>query len=69
MSVKPNPEAIQQIFQLMTGHIVASAVNIAAQLGIADRLANGPRYSVSPGVRIQVTIRSNRPTRTITAPN
>lgn len=26
----------------MTGHIVASAVNIAAQLGIADRLANGP---------------------------
>jgi hypothetical protein len=43
MSVKPTPEAIQHVFQLMTGHIVASAVNIAAQLGIADRLANGSR--------------------------
>jgi hypothetical protein len=27
----------------MTGHIVASAVNIAARLGLADRLAGGPR--------------------------
>jgi hypothetical protein len=45
MSVKPTPEAIQHVFQLMTGHIVASAVNIAAQLGIADRLAHGPRTS------------------------
>jgi hypothetical protein len=43
MSVTPTPEAVQHVFQLMTGHIVASAVNIAAQLGIADRLANGPR--------------------------
>jgi hypothetical protein len=43
MSIKPTPEAIQHLFQLMTGHIVASAVNIAAQLGIADRIANGPR--------------------------
>jgi hypothetical protein len=41
--MKPTPEAIQHVFQLMTGHIVASAVNIVAQLGIADRLANGPR--------------------------
>jgi hypothetical protein len=45
MAVKPTAEAIQHVFQLMTGHIVASAVNIAAQLGIADRLANGPRTS------------------------
>ncbi len=27
----------------MTGHIVASAVNIAARLGLSDRLAGGPR--------------------------
>lgn len=27
----------------MTGHIVASAVNIAARLGLSDRLAAGPR--------------------------
>src|SRR3954466_9721802 len=44
-SVTPTPEAVQQVFQLLTGHIVASAVNIAAQLGIADKLANGPRSS------------------------
>jgi hypothetical protein len=41
--VKPTPEAIQHVFQLMTGHIVASAVNIAARLGLSDRLAGGPR--------------------------
>jgi hypothetical protein len=41
--VQPTPEAIQQAFQLMTGHIVASAVNIAARLGLSDRLVNGPR--------------------------
>ena len=40
--VQPTPEAIQHVFQLMTGHIVASCVNIAARLGIADRLATGP---------------------------
>jgi hypothetical protein len=27
----------------MTGHIVASAVNVAARLNIADHLADGPR--------------------------
>jgi hypothetical protein len=43
MSVQPTPEAIEYLFQLMSGHIVATAVNIAARLGIADRLANGPR--------------------------
>ena len=41
--VRPTPEAIQQAFQLMSGHIVASAVNIAARLGLSDRLAAGPR--------------------------
>src|SRR3954453_20492476 len=44
-AVTPTPEAVEHVFQLMTGHIVASAVNIAAQLGIADRLANGARTS------------------------
>ena len=43
MPIQPTPEAIQHVFQLMTGHIVATAVNLAAQIGIADRLANGPR--------------------------
>jgi hypothetical protein len=42
-TVKPTPEAVQQAFQLMTGHIVASAVNIAARLALSDRLAAGPR--------------------------
>ena len=41
--VRPTPEAIQQAFQLMTGHFVASAVNIAARLSLSDRLAKGPR--------------------------
>ena len=36
-AVQPTPEAIQHAFQLMTGHIVASAVNIAAQLGISEQ--------------------------------
>jgi hypothetical protein len=40
---KPTPEDIQHVFQLMSGHIVASAVNIAARLGLADRLAAGPK--------------------------
>ena len=42
-TVHATPEAVQHAFQLMTGHIVASAVNISARLGISDRLANGPR--------------------------
>jgi hypothetical protein len=42
-TVQPTPEAVQHAFQLMTGHIVASAVNIAARLGLSDRLAQGPR--------------------------
>ncbi len=42
-AVQATPEATQHAFQLMTGHIVASAVNIAARLGLSDRLAQGPR--------------------------
>ena len=42
-SVQATPEAIQHAFQLMAGHIVASAVNISARLGLSDRLAKGPR--------------------------
>jgi hypothetical protein len=42
-SVQPTPEAVQQVFQLISGHIVASAVNIAARLGLSDKLAAGPR--------------------------
>jgi hypothetical protein len=40
--VTPTPEAVQQAFRLMTGHMVASAVNVVARLGISDRLAAGP---------------------------
>ena len=42
-SIAPTPEAVQQVFQLMTGHIVSSAVHTVAKLGIPDRLADGPR--------------------------
>jgi hypothetical protein len=42
-TVKPTPEAIEHVFQLISGHIVASAVNIAARLGLSDELAAGPR--------------------------
>ena len=41
--VQPTPEAVQHVFQLMTGHIIASAVNIAARLALSDRLTAGPR--------------------------
>jgi hypothetical protein len=44
-AVQPTPEAVQHVFQLISGHIVASAVNIAARLGLSDRLAGGPRSS------------------------
>jgi hypothetical protein len=42
-SVQPAPEDVQHVFQLMTGHIVASAVNIAARLALSDKLTAGPR--------------------------
>ena len=42
MPITPTPEAVQHAFQLMTGHIVASAVNIAARLGHPDRARRGP---------------------------
>jgi O-methyltransferase domain/Dimerisation domain len=32
------------LFQLMTGHYVSQAVYVAAKLGIADLLKNGPRH-------------------------
>ena len=43
ISAPPDPQVVQHVFQLMAGHIVASAVNIAARLAIPDRLATGPR--------------------------
>jgi hypothetical protein len=42
-TVQPTPETIQHVYRLMTGHIVASAVNMTARLGISDKLAAGPR--------------------------
>src|SRR6476659_7686243 len=43
ISTPPDQQAVQHVFQLMTGHMVASAVNVVAQLAIPDRLADGPR--------------------------
>jgi hypothetical protein len=40
-------QAAQLIFQLCSGYIASSALQIAARLTIADRLANGPRTTVS----------------------
>jgi O-methyltransferase len=54
MSATPAPEAAEHVFRLITGHIVASAVNIAAQLGIADKLAHGPRSSADLARECQV---------------
>jgi hypothetical protein len=43
MTTPSDQQTAQHVFQLMTGHIVASAVNIVARLAIPDRLAQGPR--------------------------
>jgi hypothetical protein len=39
----PDPAVIQHVFQLATGYMVSAALSVAAQLGIADLLASGPR--------------------------
>jgi SAM-dependent methyltransferase len=38
-----DPAAAQHVFQLATGYIVSTALQIAVRLKIADRLAGGPR--------------------------
>jgi hypothetical protein len=37
--------AIQLVVQLSLGYVVSAALHVALELGIADRLANGPRTS------------------------
>src|SRR5580700_1652128 len=37
------PDAAAHLFQLATGYVVSSALWVAAELGIADLLKNGPR--------------------------
>src|SRR5437016_883701 len=37
----PTPEQI--VMQMAMGHVQAAAIHVAAKLGIADLLANGPR--------------------------
>jgi hypothetical protein len=37
------PDAVQQVFQFATGYVLSSALWVAAELGIADLLKNGPR--------------------------
>jgi O-methyltransferase domain/Dimerisation domain len=37
------PDPVQHIFQFATGYVMSSALWVAAELGIADLLANGPR--------------------------
>jgi hypothetical protein len=43
MSSPTQPDPTQQLFRLMTGHVVASAVQVAAKLNVADRMADGPK--------------------------
>ena len=43
----PKPEAIQQVFQIGTGYIASSALQVAAQLKIADRLAGGAQTAAA----------------------
>jgi len=42
-NMPPEAAAAQLILQLGTGHLLASALQVALRLGIADRLAEGPR--------------------------
>ena len=39
------PSASDQMIQLTTGHVIAQALYVAGELGIADHLATGPRTS------------------------
>ena len=41
----PDPEALQQIYQLGLGFMASAALGVATQLGIPDHLAAGPRTS------------------------
>lgn len=45
--IGPPPEAVaaQQVLQIAGGYILSAALNVVAKLGIADRLADGPRSS------------------------
>jgi len=42
-TVPPEVAASQHIFQIGTGYIASTALYVAARLGVADRLADGPR--------------------------
>jgi len=42
-AVPPEAAAAQLVFQIATGYIASSALSVAVQLKIADRLADGPR--------------------------
>ena len=39
----PDPQAIQHIYQIATGYMLSAALGVAAELGVADQLAQGPR--------------------------
>jgi hypothetical protein len=42
-AMPPEAAAAQLLMQLGTGHVLASALQVAVRLGIPDRLADGPR--------------------------
>src|SRR4051794_17349520 len=42
-SLPPEVLATQQVFQLTTGYIISTGLHVAVRLGIAERLANGPK--------------------------
>jgi O-methyltransferase/methyltransferase family protein len=39
----PQPDVVRELFQCTTGYVVSSALWVAAELGIADLLSDGPR--------------------------
>ena len=52
VNAPPDPAAIQQIFQLVTGYVVSAALGVVAQLGVADQLAAGPRSAAELAERV-----------------
>lgn len=51
VSAPPDEAAVQQIFQLITGFMASAALGVAAQLGVADHLAGGPRSAADLAAR------------------
>ena len=55
ISRQPHGAAIQLLNQAALGYIVSAALNVALELGIADRLADGPRSAADLAKDARVT--------------